>query len=238
MSKQQSPDKNQNTITKSWLLRSYIRTRIAALIMTLVVIAGQTWVAYAINLSFSWLLPIISGILLFTSIIGYSGSHTKPSKFARTLSIAVVVLLPLINLLCMIWFVYDMLNPATVTVSHELLIAGFALWVVNIGVFALAYWEIDTGGPEVRALGLPSVFRNRVFPDFVFPQQTSGDPHLSPKNWTPGFVDYLYISVTTATSFTPAAVTAYTHVAKIMAGSEALVSLFILGLIVSRAISL
>ena len=223
---------------KGLQVRSYLRTRIAALIMTLIVIAGQTWIAHAINFGFAWVLPIISGVMLITSIICYSGSHIKPSKFARTLSIAVVVALPLINLLCLVWFIYDMLNPATITVSHELLLAGFALWVVNIGVFALAYWELDTGGPEVRALGLPTVFRNKHYPDFVFPQQTSGDPQFAPKNWTPGFVDYLYLSITTATSFSPAALSPYTHMAKMMAGTEALVSLFILGLVVSRAISL
>jgi len=219
-------------------LSAYFRTRIAALIMTLVVMAGQTWIAYAINLTFVWILPIISGIMLTASILAYSGSHTKPSRSARALSIAVVVLLPLINLICMGWFIYDMLNPATVTVSHELLLAGFALWVVNIGVFALAYWELDTGGPEIRALGLPTVFRSKQHPDFVFPQQTSGDPQLAPKDWTPGFLDYLYLSITTATSFSPAAASPYTHMAKMMAGTEALVSLFILGLIVTRAMSL
>jgi len=138
----------------------------------------------------------------------------------------------------MIWFIYDMLNPATVTVSHELLLAGLAMWVVNIGVFALAYWELDTGGPEVRALGLPTVFKKRIYPDFVFPQQSDSDPHLSPANWTPGFADYLYVAITTATSFTPASSTPYSHLAKMMAGTEALFSLFILGSIISRAISL
>jgi len=206
--------------------------------MTLVVMGGQTWIAYAINLDFVWILPVISGVMLTASILAYSGSHRKPSRSARALSIAVVVLLPLINLLCMGWFVYDMLNPATVTVSHELLLAGFALWVVNIGVFSLAYWELDTGGPEIRALGLPTVFRNKDYPDFVFPQQTSGDPQLAPDGWTPGFLDYLYLSITTATSFSPAVVSPYTHMAKMMAGTEALLSLFILGLIVTRAMSL
>jgi len=228
----------QRNKQKGWQVRSYLQTRIAALIMTLVVICGQTWIANAINLNFAWVLPLISGIMLLTSIACYSGSHTKPSKLVRILSISVVIVLPLINLLCMVWFIYDMLNPDTVTVSHELLLAGFALWVVNIGVFALAYWELDAGGPEVRALGLPTVFRNKIYPDFVFPQQASGDPRLAPKDWTPGFIDYLYLSITTATSFSPAALSPYTHMAKMMAGTEALVSLFILGLVVSRAISL
>ena len=238
MHNQQSPKTEKSIKNRGLQVSSYFRTRVAALITTLVIMAGQTWIAYAINLDFVWILPLVSGILLTSSILVYSGSHTKPSRAARALSIAVVVLLPLINLLCMGWFIYDMLNPATVTVSHELLLAGFALWVVNIGVFALAYWELDTGGPEIRALGLPTVFRNKDYPDFVFPQQTSSDTQLAPEDWTPGFVDYLYLSITTATSFSPAAPTPYTHMAKMMAGAEALVSLFILGLIVTRAMSL
>jgi len=232
------PEVDKNTKNKPLQVGSYFRTRIAAIVMTLVVIAGQTGIAYAINLQFMWILPIVSGVMLIASVLAYTGGHTKPSKSARALSISVVILFPLINLVCMGWFIYDMLNPETVTLSHQLLIAGFALWVVNIGVFALAYWELDTGGPEVRALGLPTVFRNKTYPDFVFPQQESPNPQLAPADWTPGFIDYLYLSVTTATSFTPAALSPYSHMAKIMAGSEALVSLFILGLVISRAISL
>jgi len=217
---------------------SYFRARVAAFIMTFVVVIGQTWIAYVVELDYAWILPIVSGILLTASILAYSGSHTKPSKSDRILSISVVALLTLINLLCIGWFIYDMLNPQTITVSYELLLVGFALWVVNIGIFALAYWELDTGGPEVRSLGLPTVFRSKTYPDFVFPQQMSDDPQFTPENWTPGFLDYLYLSVSTATSFAPTVPTPYTRMAKMMMSSEALISLFILGLIVARAISL
>jgi hypothetical protein len=244
MNQQPSFNPNQDTGNKGLQVTAYFRTRIAALIMILVVMAGQTWIAYAINLNPAinfgsvWVLPLISGLMLTISILAYSGSHTKPSKSARFLSISVVIVLTLINLMCVAWFVYDMLNPATITVSHQLLLAGFALWVINIGVFALAYWELDAGGPEVRALGLPTVFRNKNYPDFVFAQQASPDPRLAPVNWLPGFIDYLYLSITTATSFTPANPIPFTHMAKMMSGSEALISLFILGIIVARAIAL
>jgi len=236
MSLQQSSKNNHNN--KGLQVGSYFRARNAALIMALVVIAGQTWIAYAMNFNFVWALPIISGVLLISSILIYTGSNTKPKKSERVLSIAVVVLFPIINLLCMGWFIYDMLNPATVTLPHQLLFVGFALWVVNIGVFSLAYWELDAGGPEIRTLGLPTVFRNKIFPDFVFPQQASENSQLAPKNWTPGFIDYLYLSITTATSFSPGGPAPYSNMAKMMTGAEALISLFILGLIVARAISL
>ena len=229
---------SKNTRHAGLKATSYFRTRPAPLIMTLVVMAGQTWIAYTINFGFVWILPIASGLMLISSILAYSISPAKPSKPARALSVAVVVLLTLINLVCIVWFVYDMLNPDTVTISHELLLTGFALWIVNIGVFSLAYWELDTDGPETRALGLPENLRNKIYPDFVFSQQISSDPQLAPDNWTPGFIDYLYLSITTATSFSPSVPTPNTFMAKLMVGSEALISLFILGLIITRAISL
>jgi len=238
MSLQQPANTDQNTRNKGLQITSYFQTRIAALIMTIIVMAGQTWIAYMINLNPIWILPLISGVMLTLSILAYSGSHTKPSRAARVLSIAVIVLLTFSNLIFMGWFIYDMLNPATITVSHELLLTGFALWVINIAVFSLAYWELDTGGPEIRTLGLPTVFRNKIHPDFVFAQQVSNDSQIAPENWTPGFLDYLYLSITTATSFAPAVPTPYTHMAKMLAGSQALISLLILGLIVTRAISL
>lgn len=217
---------------------AYFRARVAAFIMTFVVMAAQTWIAYVIQFNFVWILPIISGIMLTVSIIAYSSSDMKPSKSDRTMSIMVLIILTLSNLLCIIWFIYDMLNPDTVTISYQLLLVGFALWVVNIGIFALAYWELDSGGPEVRALNLPTVFRKKVYPDFVFVQQTVGDPKLVPPNWTPGFLDYLYLAFCAAISFSPDTPTPYSHMAKMMLASESLISLFIIGLIISRAITL
>ena len=131
-----------------------------------------------------------------------------------------------------------MLNPDTITISYELLLVGFSIWIVNIGIYALAYWEFDTGGPEIRELGLPTVFKKKTYPDFVFVQQKA-DPNIqTPPNWRPGFIDYLYLSITTSTAFGPSEPTPYTHSAKIMTGSQSLVSLFTLGLIIARAISL
>ena len=217
---------------------SYFRTRIAAVIMTLIVMAGQTWIAYMIDFGIVWLVPVISGAMLTSSIFAYSNNHTIMVKSARSLSVAVVVMLTLFNIIFIGWFIYDMLNPDTITVSHELLLTGFALWIVNIGIFSLAYWELDTGGPENRAMGMPELLRNKNYPDFIFEQQIPSRPQHAPGDWTPGFVDYLYLSITTATAFSPTVPTPNTQMAKMMVGSQALVSLLILGLIIARAISL
>jgi len=209
--------------------------------MVIVIAAGQAFIANAVGAitgMFSWILPIVTLILLLISIFLYPEKHENLSKLARSLSIGVVVYLTVVNVLCMAWFVYDMFNPHTVTVAHELLLAGGILWVMNVGIFALAYWELDGGGPEMRSVGTPSVFRGKTYPDFVFPQQTNNDERLSPKDWTPSFVDYLYLSSTSATSFATSAPVPYTGMAKALVGSEALISFLTIGLIISRAIGL
>jgi hypothetical protein len=217
---------------------SYFRARIAAFLTTFIIVAGQTWIAYIIEFNFVWILPLVSGVMLTVSIIAYSGSDMTPSKSDRTMSILVLVILTLSNILCIGWFIYDMLNPDTVTISYQLLLVGFSLWIVNIGVFSLAYWELDSGGPEVRALKLPTVFRKKIYPDFVFEQQMSSDSKFVPPDWSPGFLDYVYLSFTAAIAFSPDTPKPYTRMAKMMLAAESLISLFIIGLIISRAISL
>ncbi len=62
-------------------------------------------------------------------------------------------------------------------------------------VFGLWYWQFDRGGPVDRAAAI------QPYPDLLFPQMTS--PDLAPPDWEPGFVDYLYVSFTNATAFSP-----------------------------------
>ena len=76
----------------------------------------------------------------------------------------------------------------------ELLLTGAAIWFTNVIVFGLWYWEFDR---EVRGASGGS----SPYPDFLFPQMTS--PELAPPDWEPGFVDYLYVSFTNATAFSP-----------------------------------
>ena len=50
-------------------------------------------------------------------------------------------------------------------VSHgrQLIVAGSLIWLTNVVIFALWYWETDRGGPGQRAAGRDGP------PDFLFP---------------------------------------------------------------------
>ena len=104
------------------------------------------------------------------------------------------------------------------------------IWLTNFLIFALWYWETDRGGPGRRAAG-----HDRA-PDFLFPQMS--DDRIEPLEWRPQFIDYLYVSLTNATAFSPTDTMPLTPTAKIIMGMQSLVSLVTIGLIVSRAVNI
>ena len=101
----------------------------------------------------------------------------------------------------------------------QLLFSGLALWVVNVAVFALLYWELDGGGPEARADG----YRDR-YPDLVFPQQQADQQGLASPTWKPSFYDYAYVSFTSSIAFSPTDAMPYSKWAKLVMGIESLLS--------------
>ena len=112
----------------------------------------------------------------------------------------------------------------------ELLLAGGAIWLTNVIVFGVWYWEFDRGGPVARAAG------SQPYPDFVFPQMTN--PELAPADWEPGFVDYLYVSFTNAMAFSPTDVMPMTRWAKLTMLTQSLISVVTLVLVVARAVNI
>lgn len=96
--------------------------------------------------------------------------------------------------------------------SHEqarlLLRAGVHMWCMNVLLFALWYWQLDGGGPLERRL------EQRREPDFLFPQQTLAESGGT--TWQPSFVDYLFVSYTNATAFSPTDTLPLSHWAKLL----------------------
>jgi uncharacterized membrane protein len=122
-----------------------------------------------------------------------------------------------------------MFNPSGELDGLELFTSSVAVWVITILIFALVYWQCDQGGPEMRRRD------RRQPPDWLFPQAELKEilPH-----WQPTFVDYLFLSYTTATAFSPADVAPLTDRAKLTLMAQSLISLATILLVVSRAIGI
>jgi uncharacterized membrane protein len=111
-----------------------------------------------------------------------------------------------------------------------LLASGGATWLTNVIAFALWYWEFDRGGPIARAQA------RRAEPDFQFVQMDN--PALAHPDWEPYFLDYLYLSFTNTTAFSPTDVMPLSRWAKMLMLVQSAVSLVTIAVIISRAVSL
>jgi uncharacterized membrane protein len=211
-------------------LAAYVESRGSTFIAAGIIIAGQAWLASALAFRPVWLLPTVSAALLIASVVVYRSDLDQPSRLMRWFARGVVGILALGNTLCLVLLVRDVFVRSALD-PLGLLLAGVVLWMVNVAVFALAYWEIDGGGPEDRA-----TTRERL-PDLVFPQQQADQDGLAPKGWKPDFLDYLYVSVTAATAFSPTDAMPYSRAAKLLMGSESTLSFAIIVMIVARAIN-
>jgi uncharacterized membrane protein len=122
------------------------------------------------------------------------------------------------------------LIDGSVNDATKLLWFGGSIWLTNIVVFGLWYWEFDRGGPGARAEAIDP------YPDFLFPQMS--DPEYAPEHWAPSFFDYLYTSFTNASAFSPTDVLPLTRWAKILMMVQSATSLITVGLVIARAVNI
>jgi len=176
-----------------------------------------------------WLIPSLEGALLIGMFLATPNQleHEHPLRRRSALGLTAFVSAANIYSLASL---SNLLLHQKVLKGPELIASGVLIWLTNFLIFALWYWEIDRGGPGRRAAGHDGE------PDFLFPQM--GDDAVMPAGWRPGFVDYLYVSLTNATAFSPTDTMPLTGLAKSVMGLQALVSLVTLGLIVARAVNI
>ncbi|HEV7218854.1 MAG: hypothetical protein ACHP8A_00915 [Terriglobales bacterium] len=112
-----------------------------------------------------------------------------------------------------------------------LLRSAVALWVTNILVFALWYWRLDAGGPHEREKE-----QGHKEGAFLFPQMNLAE--TSDPDWSPNFVDYLFLAFNTSTALSPADTQALSRWAKILMMIQATISLTVLALLAARAVNI
>lgn len=176
-----------------------------------------------------WLLPSFEGILLIALAISTPYRHHSQSPARRRLSIGLIALVTAANFTALGMLVHLLLERNTAA-GRDLIIAAGQIWLTNVAVFALWFWEVDRGGPHVRTKSEP------LPPDFLFPQMTV--PELPFGDWRPSFLDYLYVAFTNASAFSPTDAMPLTVRVKSLMLVEAIASFLTVGLIAARAVNI
>jgi hypothetical protein len=176
-----------------------------------------------------WMLPVFEGVLVAGLVIASPRPNFKHSVLRRQVAMSMIGLVSAVNLYSLVELVHYLLKGGKVG-GHALILAGAVLWGTNVLLFGLWYWELDRGGPMRRIL-VPD-----ARPDFLFPQMT--EKKIAPEGWIPGLIDYLYVSFTNATAFSPTDTMPLTAIAKILMSVQALGALTTIGLVVARAVNI
>jgi hypothetical protein len=178
-----------------------------------------------------WVFIVVILVLLSVMIIGDPGRIDRDSPWLRALTGTLIGLISAVNASAAVRLVAGIIGSAKFSNDANILLAsGGAIWLSNVIAFGLWYWDLDRGGAAARARGSGSQ------PAFVFPEMTNAQYVRA--DWYPRFMDYLHLSFTTATAFSPTDVSAIRPWAKLMMMAEEAISLVVAVLVISRAVNI
>jgi uncharacterized membrane protein len=185
-----------------------------------------------------WLVPALTLLVLVAlGLIRTSGRLARVLDWGpqalhltrRRLALTTIAIVSAANVASIILLVHLLVNGASANAA-PLLRAAVHMWVVNVLLFALWYWQLDGGGPLSRPTCVP---HQR---DFLFPQHT--EPALVESGWQPQFLDYLYVSFTNAAAFSPTDTMPLSRWAKMLMLIQSAISLTLAVMVVARAVNI
>jgi uncharacterized membrane protein len=193
-------------------------------------IAMQLLVPGRLSLTGRWLVPALEIVLLAVLVISNPARITSRSPVLRAAGLALIATASLTNAYSAARLVIGLVNGTEGTDAASLLATGANIWLTNVIIFGLWYWELDRGGPASRALAL------KTKPSFLFPEMTA--PDLADPGWEPLFLDYLYVSFTNATAFSPTDTLPFSRWAKSAMMLQSAISLITVVMVIARAVNI
>jgi hypothetical protein len=178
----------------------------------------------------SWLLLAVISVLMVPVVIARMRGSFVLNQVLGYITLGIVTAAVLWSLTLLVRsLLFHQIAPSS------LLRSATALWVTNILVFASWYWRLDAGGPHARHLR-----GNHTEGDFLFPQMTLAPRTQKPvqPNWSPGFVDYLFLAFNTSTAFSPTDSPVLSRWAKVAMMLQATISFATVALLAARAVNI
>ncbi|WIX76754.1 hypothetical protein QRX50_35725 [Amycolatopsis carbonis] len=213
--------------------------RLPAAIATLVAMALYLALPEQLLIGPRFVVPAVELVLLVPLIAINPRRVTRQTRLSRVLSLALVVVVALTNLGALALLIHDLLAGAASN-GQALLLGALQVWLTNVIAFGLAYWELDRGGPVKRT----QASRNDLpLADFRFSQDENADTveevadgSSVKSDWVPALMDYLYVSVTNSTAFSPTDTMPLSARAKALMAVQSVAALLTSLLVIARAV--
>ena len=186
------------------------------------------------------LIPALEAVLLVAVVCTNPRRLTRETRLSRYVSLGLAGVVLVTNLVAEGLLVHHLVT-ASKSSGPVLLVAALQVWATNVIAFGLLYWELDRGGPVARA----RTRRDRMaLADFRFSQDENDDAVVevaagssATADWVPTLVDYLYVSTTNSSAFSPTDTMPLSHRAKALMALQATAALIITLLVIARAVS-
>jgi hypothetical protein len=186
-----------------------------------------------------WIVPVLTLLLLVPLVLTVPKQSLLESARLRThalrltvtrrvASLAVIALVTVANATSITLLVHSLIVGEHAQ-ARQLLRVAIHLWTMNVLIFGLWFWQLDGGGPIGRRIG------QTVTRDFLFPQQSLGETGAG---WQPNFIDYLFVSYTNATAFSPTDTMPLSQWAKLLMIAQSAASLLLAIMVAARAVNI
>mgnify|MGYP006286810613 CR=1 FL=1 len=199
-----------------------------------------------ITLGLFWLLPnhfkpvpamlmiTLYLILVALVVVFVPHRHAMAERWQRILVMLVMAAISISNGYDLLRLIQTLLTKDQPLTGRELVLSAGVIWLTNVIVFGLWFWELDRGGPGRRAEARddPSL---TLYPDFQFPQLEN--PQLAPPGWHPRLIDYIYFAFSNGTAFSATDVMPLSQWAKVLMMVQAGSSLLLVVLVTARAVN-
>jgi uncharacterized membrane protein len=175
-------------------------------------------------------LAILEALLLVGTVTISPNAEGATQHIRRGLSLILIMLVTIANIASLGLVVIYLVNGLNID-GHTLILSALGIYFTNILIFSIWYWEVDSPG-------LTGYIEPERGPDFIFPQMSSPDVYPAYKNWQPRYFDYLYISITNATAFSPTDAMPATDRIKILMALQSFTSFITVALVAARAVNI
>jgi hypothetical protein len=184
-------------------------------------------------------IPALEVMLLAALIIVNPRRMTRDNVWVRAVALSLVALIAIANATALVLLLRQLVTTGN-SRAVELLVAAGQVWLTNVIVYGLAFWELDRGGPVART-HLPR--HELAQADFRFPQDEDHDTvdevqvgSSKVSDWVPAIVDYLYVSLSNSSAFSPTDTMPLSTRAKILMGIESTSALVISVLVIAKGV--